>query len=360
MEKNLLSSIITSNKSIYNEEKHSAISKKGLYEVYFIIFHNKDRNESYWIRYTLVCNKRTTTQQVNNKGEGVLWFGYFNTSEAKKNFMVKKHYALEDVKGTYESNGDFKFITIGNSFLSLSKAIGNFTAKSGKIFAWELDLSDFQTPYKVVPAIAKTLKISNTINNATHPHITISGTINLNGEIIALQNVPGIQYHTYSDSYTIPWEWFSCYIIKDWPLGYIDFSYKVNKGILEINNGQKSLTPWNTNIIKKLLTSKKLKRIRSINKLNFEMENKNVIIKGEIDVPKEDLLGIEYIGPKGETFYCYNSEIASLSMTINYKKSKHDKFNEINLKFHHNVAFETTSKEPIKGIEYLSWHDEEL
>ena len=355
----MLKFIESSNKSIWEGKNYKKLAKKGLYEVYFIIFHNAKRHESYWIRYTLVCNKQKKNR--NDKvGQGLLWFGYFNSQEPNKNFMVKKHFPLEKVKGTFIENGVIKFITIDNAFLSLLKATGKFMTKSGKEFLWELSFSKFQKPYYAVPKLARTLKITNTINNATHPHFEVSGKVVMNGVEIQIEKADGIQYHTYADSYKHPWEWFSVYTIKEWPLGFIDFSYKVNKGILEINNGETSLTSWNKNFLMKLLKSKKLKRKKTIDSIIFNMVTKQLSIEGIVDVSKNDLIGVEYLGPTGEKFYCYNSEIASVKLKIirQGKKKNENIINEIVV--NRSIAFETTDKEPIEGIKYLNWNDEEL
>ena len=364
MDNNLRQLIIISNKSIWNEHNYRNIAQKGLYEVYFIVLHNEKRKESYWIRYTLLCNKKSKNEflNLNNSasGGGVLWFGCFHKFNSQGTFMVKKHFQLSEVKGSYTKDDDYIFISIANAFLSLNKATGEFTTKSDKHFSWEITFSNVQQPYNIVPEIAKTLKISNTMNKATFPYCEISGTIEIDGEAIEIEKNQGIQYHTYADSYSLPWEWFSCYTIPEWPRGYIDFSYKVNKGILEINDGKASLTVWNKNFLKKLLTSKKLKRDHSITSLLFQIENKGIIISGTIQVSKEDLLGVEYKGPTGETFYCYNSEIADGSFKI-VKQVKANKMQEtIEFYIQGTIAFETTYKKPIDGIKFLPWDQEEL
>ena len=136
--------------------------------------------------------------------------------------------------------------------------------------------------------------------------------------------------------------------------------YKVNKGILEINNGETSLTSWNKNFLMKLLKSKKLKRKKTIDSIIFNMVTKQLSIEGIVDVSKNDLIGVEYLGPTGEKFYCYNSEIASVKLKIirQGKKKNENIINEIVV--NRSIAFETTDKEPIEGIKYLNWNDEEL
>ena len=164
MESIVKKEIIKSNNSIWTQENFVKIAKKGLYEVYFLIFYNKDRKESYWIRYTLLCKKNnnpnTNGLSLKESGEGLLWFGYFNSLDTGKNFIVKKHYLLSEVKGTFANKDDFVFITIGKSKITLNTIGGGFTTKSDREFSWNLKLSSFQSPNNIVPNLAKTLKIT--------------------------------------------------------------------------------------------------------------------------------------------------------------------------------------------------------
>lgn len=359
MDKKIRSSIIKSNKSIWDKQSYKKIAKKGLYEVYFIIFYNEQRKESYWIRYSLVCNKKVNfkSKEPINKmnGQGLLWFGYFSYQQSQRNFMSKKHFSLAEVQGTQTINDNYVFITINNSFLSLTNAKGDFITKSGKKYSWDLTFSNFQKSYSIVPKLAKMLKLTNTMNKATHPHIDISGTLEINGEKLTIASFPAIQYHTYADGYKQPWEWFSCYTIPNWSRGFIDFSYKGNKGILDVHNGKNSLTPWNNNIFKKLSTSKLLKRDHSSTSLQFKLKKGKLTISGNIRVNEDQIIGVEYLGPRGEKFYCYNSEIADGLFKI--RRSTND---TIEISIIGSVAFETTYREPIQGIAYLRWEDEEL
>lgn len=357
--------IIKSNLSIWDQKKFKNIALKGLYEVYFLTLYNRTRKEAYWIRYTLVCKKssRIGSNDLNNTdlGQGLLWFGYFNSIDRTKNFITKKSFPLSAIHGSEKRGDQYYFITIDNSFLALDQAKGVLNIKSGKSYGWDLKLSNFQNPNDIVPAIAKKLKITNTMNKATHPHCTISGTITINEEMIIIEKADAIQYHTYADKYSVPWEWFSCYTIKEWPLGYIDFSYKKDKGILEIFDGEKSYTPWNKTVFSKLLKSKKLTRKKTFTSIMFNLQaDKNVTLSGFVIVDKDQLLGVEYKGPTGEKHYCYNSEIATGEFKIIKNLKKDQKQNKIRLKVDTSIAFETTYDKPIDGIRYLAWEDEEL
>ena len=134
----------------------------------------------------------------------------------------------------------------------------------------------------------------------------------------------------------------------------MDFGYKVNKGIIEFFDGEKRITTWNNSIITKLLTVKKIKRSRSLTELEFSIEKGKIKIFGRITVPDDFLLGVEYLGPLGNKFYCYNSAIADLELvvSINGEIQKHV--------VKKNVAFETVYKSPQFKIKYLPWESEEI
>ena len=83
-------------------------------------------------------------------------------------------------------------------------------------------------------------------------------------------------------------------------------------------------------------------------------------VEGIVSVTKNELLGIEYLGPTGEKFYCYNSETANANLKITRQETKKGENIIDEIVVNKSVAFETTYKEPIEGIKYLNWNDEEL
>ena len=320
MEDKLQKAIFLANKSKWNKKRAEKITKEGLYEVWYTMVDDIEREEAYWIRYTMLCPKtdikRGNGQDIDEfinslGGDSMLWVGFFNAKDPSKNFIAKHWFLLSEVEGSKETE-DYRYLVakIKDAVIYNDSLKGGFETHSGRKISWDLKFSNFKEPYITTPDIAKTLGFTNTLAKASHPNMRISGNITINGDSKDLDNVPGIQYHTYGDGYAIPWEWFSCHTFKNAPDAYLDLGYKIDKGTLEFFDGEKRITSWNEKIMNKFKVMKKIKREKSLTSLSFNLDLKDIAFQGEITVPKEDLLAVEYRGPQGNVFFCYNSELA--------------------------------------------------
>ncbi len=363
MDESLKKAILQGNQSLWDPANPKKALKKGWYEVWYIIVDDMEREEAYWIRYTMMCpqNRGLSKQDLAGKldsigGDAMLWFGFFSVKNPGGNFMVKKKFPLSAMSAT---RGEM-VTTIGDASLTLAGATGGFTTTSGKTVAWDLEFSHFMEPYTPVPKIAYTVGINNTLVTATHPNLRISGTITVNGQVKALQKVPGIQYHTYGDGYKVPWEWFSAHTFQDHPDAFLDFGSKkaLRKGILGFFDGTTGHFLWNS-ILKKVRLMRKIKFTKSLTSLTFSAKYKGKEIAGKLEVPKEALLGVEYTGPQGNSFYCYNSEVASSEMTFQTTNRDGSK-TETQYSAQNSVSFETVHDAPQEDIPYLPWDKDEI
>jgi hypothetical protein len=365
MNEHLKAAIVKANKSIWDGGKTAKITKNGLYEVWYLIIDDIPREQAYWIRYTLMCpqipkisrSKENILRIIEDAGGGaMLWFGFFDAKNPGQNYMVKKSFPLTQLKGT---SGDL-VVGIGGAELTFTGAKGNFTTKKGRSIAWDVNFDHFQESYISVPEIANKLKLTNTLLLGTHPNLRINGQITVDGITKKFKHVPGIQYHTFGDGYKIPWEWLSIHTFKENPDAYLDFGYKISKGTIGFFDGQENHFIWNANPLKKLLMMKKIQRKKSLTDLEFSTDFKGITLKGSIHIPQNALLGVEYKGPQGNSYYCYNSEIASASVSLQIR----NKIGEIikSGEFHaeKSVAFETVYESPQAGVPYLPWDAEEL
>jgi len=372
MNKDLRKAIYKANKSVWCKESVNKVTKKGLYEAFYTMVDDINRGEAYWIRYTMLCpktdQKKPKEQDLDEfidslKGGGSLWIGFFSDKDPSQNFMIKNHYPLSSVEGSKISGTKHSVMKVGEHEITIEGLKGNIETKKGKKASWDLKFSHFMKPYIVTPNIAKTLGITNTLAKAAHPNLRISGNITIDGNSRDLTDVPGIQYHTLGDGYKVPWEWAGCHTIKGLPDAYFDFASKleIGKATLEFIDGEKRIAKWNEKIIKRLKLAKQFKFDRSLTNLTFSVEFEDIELSGEVSVPKEKLLGVEYLGPLGNKFYCYNSELADTKILVKIKNLEDGTIiDEKEYTSDKSTSFETIYREPQEGIKYLPWEDEEL
>ncbi len=372
MDKKLRASLIKSNKSVWDKSCVSKIVKEGLYEVWFTMVDDLEHHEAYWIRYTLLCPQtkvaikegQDLNEYIDNlKGDGMLWFGYFNANDPSKSRMIKKSFPLSTVEGSKEMGTEaYSVVKVQDAEVRLDGIKGGFETTSGKKIAWDLKFSHFMQPYITTPDLAKKLKLTNTLAKATHPNARISGTITVEGKQKELKEVPGVQYHTLGDGYKIPWEWFSCHTFKGVPDAYLDLGSKLQKGVgvVEFFDGKQSITSWNASTLKKLKLMKKIEVKKSMTNLTFKVEFKGTSVQGEISVPQPALLGVQYFGPQGNSYYCYNSEIADCKVKVIIKNPDGTLKEEKEFNAEKSVSFETVYDKPQESVKFLPWEKEEL
>ena len=327
--------------------------------------HKKD--EAYWIRYTLLCPKspikRFKRESIDNfidslGGDGMLWFGYFNAKDPSKNYIIKKVFLLSSVIG---SQNDL-IIRIQDADISIDKMKGGFETNGGNKVSWDLSFSHFMEPLIVTPNIAKKLGVSNTVVKSAHPNIRVTGNITINNDTKDIKDASGIQYHTYGDGYLDPWTWLSCHTFKEAPDGYLDFGYKIIRSIAtaEFFDGNESITWWNASMLKKMKLMKKYQFERFLNGFKFKVEFQGTTIEADITTPIESLLAVEYFGPLGNTFYCYNSEVGDCRVIVIKKDEEGKIIEKREFTAKKNVSFENVYESPQEGIRYLPWDKEEI
>ncbi|MBD3350360.1 MAG: hypothetical protein GF364_02635 [Candidatus Lokiarchaeota archaeon] len=366
MEKSIRKSIIKHGKSNWQKNKLKKIAKSGLYEVWYTIIDDIKNQQAFWIRYTLLVPRekvkidkdKTMEENIDAlKGGGAdLWFAYFDAKAPNSNFIIKKRYPLSNVEGSINmKDNTFRIIKIEESEIFIDKMHGNFKTASGIDVAWDLEFSHFQEAYVSVPGWSKTLGINPTLLRGLHSNMRISGKIKFKGKAVQLSETPGIQYHTFGDRYANPWVWASAHTFKENEDIWLDLGYKK-----DIEKASMGFFDGKTEFLKnKVHLMKKIKCVSSPTKASAEVEGKNVKVSAKFTVPKESLLGIEYLGPRGNRLYCYNSEVASCVLTYAYKQEDGSFGQEREIHAEDSVAFETLYKEPLPELDYLPWDAEE-
>ena len=130
---------------------------------------------------------------------------------------------------------------------------------------------------------------------------------------------------------------------------------------MQFFDGERSISRWNDKLLKKLKSAKKIKFERSLTSYTFIYEFEDIEMSGEVSVPKEKLLAVEYLGPLGNRFYCYNSELADTKIIVKTKNLEDGTtIDEKEYTSEKSTSFETIYRKPQEGIKYLPWEAQEL
>lgn len=355
MDDPLLKSLIKSSKSKWSEGSTSDISKKGLYEVWYIFIFDTPSNEAYWMRYTVLVPKVNVkaVEKANGPVAG-LWLAYFNSEVPGKNMLLKNLAPLSEARGTRELvHGKRSIFSIGDSELSLDGARGTLATKSGKNVSWELEFSNFMEPYMHIPPVGRVLKLVSSIPSTTHPNIYISGNMMINGENKRLESVPGTMTHVTGSKYGKPWVYVHCNAFENEPDAYLEFTARGKTCLFGFHDGNEKIF---FNKIRSLLNTT---ASWSITGLSFRGKDKHHEITGEVTLEKSDLLGVEYVGPRGEKIYCYNTEVANAEITITSRGKGPEASTTKKYVAKRCAAMETTWLNPLDGLPLVRWEESE-
>ncbi len=324
MENKLKNAILKANSSVWQKNKAQKHAKKGLRDLWFTIFNDVENQMAYWIRYTIMVPKvaiqvpegQNLDQTLDSIQGGVahLWFAYESAKNPSENFMIKKAFPLSKVEGTKElGGGNVSIVKIGDAEITLEGMKGGFETASGKKVAWDLKFSHFVEPYCPIPAIAKILKITTTVLNVGHPNMRISGKISIGGKTTEIHELPGEQSHSIGAKFDQEFTWVHCQTIKGLPDAWFNFASRENKGMASLFDGTTKY------FLNKISTMKSFKVERTPNAIKFSGGDKSGEMNGELSIPQEDMVCVEYIGPEDSKIYCCNTLVGTLKLTLTLK-----------------------------------------
>jgi hypothetical protein len=78
-------------------------------------------------------------------------------------------------------------------------------------------------------------------------------------------------------------------------------------------------------------------------------------VVGEVDAPRESLVGVTYHDPDGDLAYCYNSEVASMRLNVWDRSSRvrSDWVLRDTLVADGTAHFEYAQRTPVEGVQLL-------
>ena len=266
--------------------------------------------------------------------EQMLWFARSDAECPSKNFIIKKVFPLSMAEGTKVREGaNYSLITIENAFINQNRMEGGFTTEKGTIVAWDLHFDHFVPTYNPLPKIASILNLTPNFWYPIHPNLQISGSISINGEKISFDKSPGHQTHTYGFQYSQEFGWAHCNCFTDCPDAYFDMATRDGRTSVGFFDGKTKFF-FNT-----ISATRKIQAHRGLDKLTLSGQINNLEILAEINVPKNQLIGVEYLGPNNTKLYCYNTEVANLIVILRLK-GKNNQIGEQKFEAYENCAFE--------------------
>ncbi|HME52558.1 MAG TPA: hypothetical protein VKM55_10095 [Candidatus Lokiarchaeia archaeon] len=355
MDENLKETLISASASKWRPRYARMLGRRGFYEVWFLLINDLSKKQSYWIRYTLlISGSNDAKADAVNVGEALVWFGFFDQETPSKNFIIKQSHPLSVAKPSGALDREhFNIVAIGESELLLDMAKGTIkTPSQEKTASWNIHFTNFARPYHHVPRIAAMLQLTTTVP-VSQPNLRATGEIRVNGDARRIEDVPATQTHIIGKNYADEWAWAHCNAFDTARGEYFEMISRKDRATLGFFDGKKRY------YFNKLSSMRHITKEWNLTGITFAAISRDHEIHGNIEVPKEALLGVEYKGPREERMYCYNSEVAYGKIILRIKANDDIPWEEHEFVSSGAFAFETTMLKPVEGMKYLPWDREE-
>jgi hypothetical protein len=278
----------------------------GHYEVYYLSATDPATGIGLWIRYTM----RAPTAGA---ADCALWFMAMDRDGLrvgrKASFPIAALGAEPD---------PFR-LRIGESELSDRGMTGGF----GDV-RWDLRWEPRLGAYEHVHPILRRAKVAKTILVLPHPDLALHGTVRFDGRELELDGARGAQAHLWGSKHASRWAWAHCddFDSPDGEPREGDFLDGVSVYVPRLGREIGPSTPIVGRLLgEDFLATSPLAVTRTKSEIaltswRFEARAGRRKVIGEVDAPRESLVGVTYHDPDGDLVWCYNSEVASMRAEV--------------------------------------------
>lgn len=277
-------------------------------EVWYATLTHRRLRSGLWLRYTISAPR-------DAEPSCALWAFYFDP-EGKRSFAGVNEHSIDRL-GHVPGRDDGALVRIGDAWLTETHLEGRVES-DGRILAWSLELEPADRCYQHLPSVLRR-RAEQRFSTLCSPNLSVpfSGTIELDGEVVAYDGEPGCQTHRWGRRHSHSWAWAHC---SAWD-GEADAVFEAV--------GAKA-APWLPALSfpylryrgKDLVFSALRTQGRyELPAWTFMASNDRWRIAGAVRLPPDRSVQVRYADPDGGTRHCVNSEVADLAIDV-YERSE--------------------------------------
>ena len=281
-------------------------AKAGHYESFYIKACRPGGGQGIWIRHTV--HKRPGAEP-----NASIWFVLFDR-DADGPRATKATVAAGEL--SVPAGG---WIKVADAEIGPGRARG---AAGGDALtaSWDLSFSGAAEPCKYLPSdrLYET-RLPKTKFVAPFPDARFSGTLQIDGETIELDEWPGMIGHNWGTEHAERWVWLEGTGFADSPDTYFD-----------VGAARIALGPWTTPWIPSgmLMLEGEPHRLGGFGRIRaaeieaspgecrFLLPGKDIVVRGALSAPRKDLVGWVYADPDGPEHNTINCSVADLELTV--------------------------------------------
>jgi len=320
--------------------------RPGHYEVYYITLTDPATGIGMWIRYTL------RAPVDGEEPECALWL--LAMAPDGDRFARRETFPI----GELEAHDDPFRLCLAGADLSDRGAAG---AIGGG--AWELSWVPRLRPYAFVHPLVRRAGVAPTELVLPHADLVVSGTVRLGERTLALDGARGGQAHLWGTRHAARWAWTHASGLHS-AAGAARPDTSVDAVSVYVERMGRELGP-STPVVGRFrgddfaaTSPAALVRARSrfgLTTWRFAARDGKRRIVGEVDAPRETLAGVTYHDPAGRPAYCYNSEVASIRLSV-FDRTARGRFGWVlrdTLTAHGRAHFEYGQRASVADVELL-------
>ena len=317
----------------------------GHYEVYYLSATDVDSGVGLWIRYTM-------RSPLEGTGECSLWFMAMDRDGSR--FARKATYPIDALVAEPEP---FR-LTLAGADLSDRGMAGAF-----EDVAWELLWEPSLPAAEHVHPLLRRAGIAKTLLVLAHPDLAVSGTVRFAGRDLVLDGARGGQAHLWGSKHATRWAWAHANDLRSVegeprPGAYLDgVSVFVPRFGRELGPSTPVVGRFGDHDFRSTSPLYVTRNPSSfgLTTWHFEARDGKRKVIGEVDAPRDSLVGVTYQDPDGDLAYCYNSEVASMRLFV-WDRTSRGRFGWVlrdTLEADGNAHFEYAQRAPVDGVELL-------
>jgi hypothetical protein len=317
----------------------------GHYEVYYLSATDPRSSVGLWIRYTMRA-------PLNGAPECALWFMAMDRDGLR--FARKTTRPIEELTAQHEP---FR-LTLAGADLSDRGMAGAFDD-----VAWELLWEPSLPAADHVHPLVRRSGAAKTLLTLVHPDLAIAGTVRFDGRELELDGARGGQAHLWGSKHAARWAWAHANDLRGLdgerrPGAYVDgVSVFVPRFGRELGPSTPVVGRFGGRDFR---STDPVRVVRNDSRFGlttwrFEARDGNRRVVGEVDAPRESLVGVTYHDPDGDTAYCYNSEVASMRLFV-WDRTARGRFGwtlRDTLVADGTTHYEYAQREPVDGVPLL-------
>ena len=318
----------------------------GHYEVWYLTLTDRASGVGVWIRLTMVA-------PLGGDATCSLWLLAMDPAND----------AVVGRKATYPID---QLSAQADPFaLSIAGARLDDTATAGRFedVAWDLRWAPGR-PYDHVHPLLARAKIAKTVLTLPHGDVAVHGWIQLpGGRTLDLDGARGGQAHLYGAKHAARWAWIHAGDLTDPDGAPVADTFLDGVSVFVPRFGREvgPSSPFVGRFLGDDFAATSPARVcanRSRFGLagwDFEAIGGARKVQGHVAVPREHLAGVTYQDPDGARAYCYNSEVATIRLTVldHVRRPRPGWVLRQTLVGEHTGHFEYAQREPVPGLELL-------